>query len=100
MVDQSLCPTDQAKCTEDLWLDLDGDVEILGVCERKLYVPRQLPNLSDRISSKWNSTCEVLETRAIIGLGTHKLPIGTSLYPVGHRFSWRGNSSISWNISS
>lgn len=56
VVDQSLCPTDQAKCTEDLWLDLDGDVEILGICKRKPYVPRQLPNLGDRISSKWNST--------------------------------------------
>ena len=87
VVDQSLCPTDQTKCTEDLWLDLDGDVEILGICKRRPYVPRQLPNLSDRISSKWNSTCEVLETRAIIALGTHKLPIGTSLYRGGHRFS-------------
>jgi hypothetical protein len=30
MINQSLCPTYQTECPKALWLDLDGDIEVLG----------------------------------------------------------------------
>ena len=78
MVDQSLCPTYQAKSTEDLRLDLNGNVEILGLVRSTCEMQEGGSNLSDRIGSEWDSTCEELVRVKKKGLRTHKLPIGTS----------------------